>query len=128
LLDSNYWKIYFIYVNYDIGYVQFFKVKNLYNICKVYEIQFDAKHENTVQFIDNLLLIHDFETMTSRIINIKCSAQNKELFHTFSISSYEIIKNNGIKTFENLTQISDKLRNPKQEKDEKEKRRKKKYK
>ena len=128
MLDSNYWKIYFIYVNYDIGYVQFFKVKNLYNICKVNEIQFDAKHENTVQFIDNLLLIHDFETMTSRIINIKCSAQNKELFHTFSISSYEIIKNNGIKTFENLTQISDKLRNPKQEKDEKEKRRKKKYK
>ena len=62
------------------------------------------------------------------LINIKCSAQNKELFHTFSISSYEIIKNNGIKTFENLTQISDKLRNPKQEKDEKEKRRKKKYK
>ena len=58
--------------------------------------------------------------MTSRIIDIKCSAQNKELFHKFPISSYEIIKNNGIKTFENLKQISDKLRNQKQEKDEKE--------
>ena len=57
--------------------------------------------------------------MTSRIIDIKCSAQNKELFHKFPISSYEIIKNNGIKTFENLKQISDKLRNQKQEKDEK---------
>ena len=120
LLDSIYRKIYFIYVNYDIGYVQFFKVKNLYNISKVYEIQFEATHENTVQFIDNLILIHDFETMTSRIIDIKCSAQNKELFHKFPISSYEIIKNNGIKTFENLKQISENLRNPKPENEEKE--------
>ena len=112
LLDSIYRKIYFIYVNYDIGYVQFFKVKNLYNINKVYEIQFDSTHENTVQFIDNLILIHDFETMTSRIIDIKCSAQNKELFHKFPISSYEIVKNNGIKTFENLKQVSEDLRNP----------------
>ena len=112
LLDSIYRKIYFIYVNYDIGYVQFFKVKNLHNINKVYEIQFDSSHENTVQFIDNLILIHDFETMTSRIIDLKCSAQNKELFHKFPISSYEIIKNNEIKAFENLKQISDNLRNP----------------
>ena len=112
LLDSIYRKIYFIYVNYDIGYVQFFKVKNLHNINKVYEIQFDATHENTVQFIDNLILIHDFETMTSRIIDIKCSAQNKELFHKFPISSYEIVKSNGIKTFENLKQVSEDLRNP----------------
>ena len=127
LLDSIYRKIYFIYVNYDIGYVQFFKVKNLHNINKVYEIQFDATHENTVQFIDNLILIHDFETMTSRIIDIKCSAQNKELFHKFPISSYEIVKSNGIKTFENLKQVSEDLRNPdkveekKEKKEEKEK-------
>ena len=112
LLDSIYRKIYFIYVNYDIGYVQFFKVKNLHNINKVYEIQFDSSHENTVQFIDNLILMHDFETMTSRIIDLKCSAANKELFHKFPISSYEIIKNNEIKTCENLKQISDNLRNP----------------
>ena len=51
--------------------------------------------------------------MTSRIIDIKCSAQNKELFHKFPISSYEIIKNNGIKTFENLKQISDKFKKSK---------------
>ena len=121
LLDSIYRKMYFIYVNYDIGYVQFFKVKNLYNINKVYEIQFDSSHETTVQFIDNLIIIHDCETMTSRIIDIKCSAQNKELFHKFPISSYEIIKNNDIKSFENLKQISDKLRNPdKKEQEEKE--------
>ena len=112
LLDSIYRKIYFIYVNYDIGYVQFFKVKNLKNINKVYEIQFDATHENTVQFIDNLILIHDFETMNSRIIDIKCSAQNKELFHKFPISSYDIIKSNGIQTFENLKQVSENIRNP----------------
>ena len=91
--------MYFIYVNYDIGYVQFFKVKNLYNINKVYEIQFDSTHENTVQFIDNLILIHDFETMISRIIDLKCSA--------------------------NLKQINDKLRNTdskeQQEKENKEK-------
>ena len=112
LLDAIYRKIYFVYVNYDIGYVQFFKVKNLYNINKVYEIQFDSSHENTVQFIDNLILIHDFDTMTSRIIDIKCSASNKELFHKFPISSYEIIKNNDIKTAENLKQISNDLMNP----------------
>ena len=109
LLDAIYRKIYFVYVNYDISYVQFFKVKNLYNIIKVYEIQFDSSHENTVQFIDNLILIHDFDTMTSRIIDFKCSATNKELFHKFPISSYEIIKNNKIKTTENLKEISDGL-------------------
>jgi hypothetical protein len=109
LLDAIYRKIYFVYVNYDISYVQFFKVKNLYNIIKVYEIQFDSNHENTVQFIDNLILIHDFDTMTSRIIDFKCSASNKELFHKFPISSYEIIKSNKIKTTENLKEISDDL-------------------
>ena len=94
LLDSIYRKLYFIYVNYDIGYVQFFKIKNLYKISKVYEIQFDSSHENTVQFIDNLILVHDFDTMTSRIIDLKCKAQNKELFHKFPISSYYIINYN----------------------------------
>ena len=102
LLDSIYRKLYFIYVNYDISYVQFFKVKNLYNIEKVYEIQFDCNHENTVQFIDNLILVHDFDTMTSRIIDLKCNALNKELFHKFPISSYDIIQNNNeIKEKEN---------------------------
>ena len=102
LLDSIYRKLYFIYVNYDISYVQFFKVKNLYNINKVYEIQFDSSHENTVQFIDNLILIHDFDSMTSRIIDLKCNALNKELFHKFPISSYDIIqKNKEIKEKEN---------------------------
>ena len=94
LLDSIYGKLYFIYVNYDISYVQFFKVKNLYNIIKVYEIQFDSTHENTIQFIDNLILIHDFDTMTSRIIDLKCDAQNKELFHKFPMSSYSILQSN----------------------------------
>ena len=94
LLDSIYRKLYFIYVNYDISYVQLFKIKNLYNITKVYEIQFDSTHENTVQFIDNLILLHDFDTMTSRIIDLKCNAQNKELFHKFPISSYEVIQKN----------------------------------
>ena len=94
LLDSIYRKLYFIYVNYDISYIQFYKIKNLYSISKVYEIQFDSSHENTVQFIDNLILIHDFDGMTSRIIDLKCNAQNKELFHKFPISSYEIIKKN----------------------------------
>ena len=94
LLDSINRKLYFIYVNYDISYVQLYKIKNLYNIIKVYEIQFDSTHENTVQFIDNLIILHDFDTMTSRIIDLKCNAQNKELFHKFPISSYEIIQKN----------------------------------
>ena len=111
LLDSIYRKLYFIYVNYDISYVQFFKVKNLYNINKVCEIQFDSTHENTVQFIDNLILIHDFDTVTSRIIDIKSSAKNKELFHKFPISSYEIIKNNNIISIDNLRQMNDDLMN-----------------
>ena len=130
LLDAIYRKVYFVYVNYDISYVQFFKVKNLYNIIKVYEIQFDSNHENTVQFIDNLILIHDFDTMTSRIIDLKCSASNKELFHKFPISSYEIIKNNKIKTTENLKEISDDLMKSHDEdkKDEKEEKNEKKVK
>ena len=69
-------------------------MKNLYNIIKVYEIQFDSSHENTVQFIDNLILIHDFDTMTSRIIDLKCNDQNKELFHKFPMSSYDILQSN----------------------------------
>ena len=111
LLDCIYTKLYFIYINYDIGYMQFFKFKNLENLNIICEIQFDSSHENTVQFIDNLIVIHDFETMTSRIIDIKCSTKNKELFHKFPISSYEIIKKNEIKNFENIKQVSDNLRN-----------------
>ena len=106
LLDSIYRKLYFIYVNYDISYVQFFKVKNLYNITKVYEIQFDSNHENTVQFIDNLILVHDFDTMTSRIIDLKCNASNKELFHKFPISSYDIIQNNKEKENKTISMLS----------------------
>ena len=34
-------------------------------INKVYEIQFDSSHENTVQFIDNLILIHDLPKVLS---------------------------------------------------------------
>ena len=117
LLDSIYRKLYFIYVNYDISYVQFFKVKNLYNINKVCEIQFDSTHENTVQFIDNLILIHDFDTVTSRIIDIKSSAKNKELFHKFPISSYEIIKNNNIISIDNLKKMNDDLMNSHNEAD-----------
>ena len=117
LLDSIYRKLYFIYVNYDISYVQFFKVKNLYNINKVCEIQFDSTHENTVQFIDNLILIHDFDTVTSRIIDIKSSAKNKELFHKFPISSYEIIKNNNIISLDNLKKMNDELMNSHNEAD-----------
>ena len=111
LLDAIYRKLYFVYVNYDIGYIQFFKVKNLYNINKVYEIQFDSTHENAVQFIDNLILIHDFDTITSRIIDLKCTSQNKELFHKFPISSYEIIKNNNISSSDNIRQITENLIN-----------------
>ena len=107
LLDSIYRKLYFVYVNYDISYVQFFKIKNLYNINKVYEIQFDSTHENTVQFIDNLILIHDFDGMTSRILDLKCNDQNKELFHKFPISSYDIIQqNNELKDKDNNAKIS----------------------
>ena len=107
LLDSIYRKLYFVYVNYDISYVQFFKIKNLYNINKVYEIQFDSTHENTVQFIDNLILMHDFDAMTSRILDLKCNDQNKELFHKFPISSYDIIQhNNELKEKDNNAKIS----------------------
>jgi len=107
LLDSIYRKLYFVYVNYDISYIQFFKIKNLYNINKVYEIQFDSTHENTVQFIDNLILIHDFDGMTSRILDLKCNDQNKELFHKFPISSYDIIQqNNELKDKDNNAKIS----------------------
>ena len=107
LLDSIYRKLYFVYVNYDISYIQFFKIKNLYNINKVYEIQFDSSHENTVQFIDNLILVHDFDAMTSRLLDLKCNDQNKELFHKFPISSFDIIQhNNEIKEKDNNTKIS----------------------
>ena len=73
----------------------------------MYEIQFDSSHENTVQFIDNLILVHDFDAMTSRLLDLKCNDQNKELFHKFPISSFDIIQhNNEIKEKDNNTKIS----------------------
>ena len=93
-LEAVYTDLFFIYLNYDIGYIQFFKVKNLYNIYKIYEIQFESNHENTLQFIDNLIIVHNFDKMTSRIIDLKSKSDNRELFHSFPISSNDIINQN----------------------------------
>ena len=45
--------------------------------------------------------------MTSRILDLKCNDQNKELFHKFPISSYDIIQqNNELKDKDNNAKIS----------------------
>ena len=45
--------------------------------------------------------------MTSRLLDLKCNDQNKELFHKFPISSFDIIQhNNEIKEKDNNTKIS----------------------
>ena len=97
-LESIYNNLYLIYVNYEEGYIQFFHIKTLYEIKKIYEIQFENHHENTLQIIDNLCLLHNFDKMQTTIIDLNCENEDKVLFKKFPVSSYDIIKQNKEKT------------------------------
>ena len=97
-LESIYNNLYLIYVNYEEGYIQFFHIISLYEIKKVYEVQFENQHENTLQIIDNLCLLHNFDKMQTTIIDLNCETEDKVLFKKFPISSYEILNENKKKT------------------------------
>lgn len=93
-LEAIYKKLYFVYLNYEEGFIQFYHIKTLQEIKKIYEIQFENKNETTLQFLDNLILIHNIDKMETTVLDLKSQSEDKVLFPAFPISSFDIIKHN----------------------------------
>lgn len=93
-LETLYNKLYFIFLNYDESFIQLYHVKTLYEIKKVYEIQFENENICTLQFIDNLILVHNFDKCETTVIDLKSKTEDKVLYKNFPISSEEIIESN----------------------------------
>jgi len=96
-LEIIYKKLYFIVLNYEESEIQIYKVENLNKLRKVKEITFDnsklinynRNHElifwfktifiaqmSTLQFIDNLILFHNFERCDTIIIDLKSDSND----------------------------------------------------
>ena len=93
-LESIYNKLYFIFLNYDEGYIQFYHIKKLDEITKVYDIQFENEHINTLQFIDNLILIHNFDKSETTVLDLQSNSEDKVIYKSFPVSSFEILQKN----------------------------------
>jgi hypothetical protein len=93
-LEHIYNKLYFIFLNYEEGYIQFYHIKKLDDISKAYDIQFENENINTLQFIDNLILIHNLDKCETTILDLESNSEDKLLYKSYPISSYEIYLKN----------------------------------
>ena len=112
-LESLYNNLYFVYLNYEDKVIQFYQLKSLTKVIYVDNIIFNGNPELTLQFIDNLVLIHNFDKMNTTVVDIK-SEKDKILFNKFPISSYNIIQENK-KILENLIKVKSTISPPKYE-------------
>ena len=93
-LERLYNKLYFVFLNYDESFIQLYHIKSLTEIKKVYEIQFDSDNVCTLQFVDNLILIHNFDKCETSVIDLQSSSDDKTLYKSYPISSHQIISDN----------------------------------
>ena len=69
--------MYFVCLNYDEAEIQIYHVDSLINIKKFKTILFENTQISTLQFIDNLILLHNFERCDSIIIDLKSENGDK---------------------------------------------------
>ena len=67
----RYKKLYFVCLNYDESEIQIYHVESLISIKKVKIIGFENSQISTLQFIDNLIILHNFERCDSIVIDLK---------------------------------------------------------
>lgn len=58
-------------LNYEEKELQIFRFENLNKLKKVKDISFDNTQISTLQFIDNLILLHNFERCDTLLIDLK---------------------------------------------------------
>lgn len=100
-LETIYKKLYFICLNNDESEIQFFHVESLTTLKKVRIINYDSTQLCTLQFIDNLILLHNFERCDTVVIDIKSEKEDKilckiilNLVKNFPITSYSLHQHN----------------------------------
>ncbi len=79
----RYKKLYFICLNYDEAEIQIFHVESLISIKKIKTILFENSQISTLQFIDNLIILHNFERCDSILIDLKSESQDKVICKQF---------------------------------------------
>lgn len=76
-IETLYKKLYFICLNYEEAEIQVYEIENLQNIKKFKTIIFENTQISTLQFVDNLILLHNFERCDTLVIDIKSESQDK---------------------------------------------------
>lgn len=69
--------MYFICLNYDEGEIQIFHVESLISIKKTNTILFENTQISTLQFVDNLVIVHNFERCDTIVIDLKSENQDR---------------------------------------------------
>jgi hypothetical protein len=78
-LESLYKKLFFICLNYEDSEIQIYEIESLINIKKVKTIIFENSQISTLQFVDNMILLHNFERCDTLLIDMKSENQDKVL-------------------------------------------------
>jgi hypothetical protein len=76
-LETIYKKLYFICLNYEDAEIQIYEIESLVLIKKVKGISFDSSQICTLQFVDNLILLHNFERCDTILIDLKAENPDK---------------------------------------------------
>lgn len=104
-LENIYNKLYFLWLSYQDGQIHLYNIENLENIIKEMTINFDG-NSSTLQFLDNLILIHNFDMGCTTIIDIRKEGKtDKKLFERYPMTNYKYLELNNKKN-ENLLKIN----------------------
>lgn len=76
-LETIYKKLYFISLNYDSAEIQIYHVESLISLKKVKTIIFENTQISTLQFIDNMILLHNFERCDTVVLDLKSENNDK---------------------------------------------------
>lgn len=104
-LENIYNKLYFLWLSYQDSQIHLYNVENLEKIQKEIIINFDG-NVSTLQFLDNLILIHNFELTRTTIIDIRKDTKNdKKIFAPYPMTNSQYLELNEKKN-ENLLKIN----------------------
>lgn len=81
-------------LNYEESEIQFYHIENLNQIKKGKTLSFDNSYISTLQFLDNLILLHNFERCESTLFDLKADNSDKIIFKSFPMTNYEILSHN----------------------------------
>ena len=99
-LKTLYFKLMLICLSIDDQQIQVNQIYNLQNIERILSFDLKVSPICTLQFIDNLIIYHDFVLKNSLIVDIKSENPNKPLLNQQPITSKSVLDNNEEKMLE----------------------------